>query len=90
LTRIARDEGYDLGVVMGAQESLGAFARIFGPLSGGVVWELTIGGSYPWDYHTSFHLCGLLMVVSALLTLRLPPMSKLEDSANGNAEAAVD
>ena len=83
LTRIARDEGYDLGAVMGAQESLSAFARILGPISGGAVWELTVGGSYPWDYHTSFHLCGLLMVISALLTLRLPPMSKIEDSVDG-------
>ena len=68
---------------MGAQESLSAFARILGPISGGAVWELTVGGSYPWDYHTSFHLCGLLMVISALLTLRLPPMSKIEDSVDG-------
>ena len=78
LTRIARDEGYDLGVVMGAQESLGAFARIFGPLSGGLVWELTVNGGYPWDYHTAFHLCGLLMVISAILTLRLPPLKQFD------------
>ena len=31
LTRLARRDGYDFGVVMGAQESLSAFARIFGP-----------------------------------------------------------
>ncbi len=79
LTRIAREEGYDLGVVMGAQESLGAFARILGPLSGGFVWELTSAGAYPWDYHTAFHLCGLLMVISALLTLRLPPLSHIPE-----------
>ena len=79
LTRIAREEGYDLGVVMGAQESLTAFARIFGPLSGGLVWELTVGGSYPFDYHTSFHLCGLLMVISAALTLRLPRLAEIEE-----------
>jgi DHA1 family tetracycline resistance protein-like MFS transporter len=78
LTRIAREEGYDLGAVMGAQESLGAFARILGPLSGGFVWELTASGSYPWDHHTAFHLCGVLMLLSALLTLRLPPLSDLE------------
>lgn len=78
LTRIARDEGYDLGAVMGAQESLGAFARILGPLSGGLVWELTASGTYPWDYHTAFHLCGALMVISALLTLRLPGLAPLE------------
>jgi MFS family permease len=63
---------------MGAQESLGAFARILGPLSGGFVWELTASGSYPWDHHTAFHLCGVLMLLSALLTLRLPPLSDLE------------
>ena len=80
LTRIARDEGYDLGVVMGAQESLGAFARIFGPLSGGLVWELTVNGDYPWDYHTAFHLCGLLMVLSAVLTLRLPLLKQFDES----------
>ncbi len=77
LTRMAREEGYDLGVVMGAQESLSAFARILGPLSGGLVWELTIGGTYPFDYHTAFHLCGLLMVISAALTLRLPNLPDL-------------
>ncbi len=80
LTRIARDEGYDLGIVMGAQESLGAFARILGPLSGGFVWELTVNGNYPWDYHTAFHLCGLLMVISAVLTLRLPPLELLNEA----------
>ena len=62
LTYIARDEGYDLGMVMGAQESLSAFARILGPLSGGLVWEMTASGSYPWDYHTVFHLCGFVSV----------------------------
>ena len=79
LTRIAHDEGYDLGVVMGAQESLSAFARIFGPLSGGLIWELTVNGGYPWDYHTAFHLCGLVMVVSALLTLSLPPLKRFNE-----------
>ena len=90
LTRLAREEGYDLGLVMGAQESLSAFARIFGPLSGGLAWELTVGGRYPWDYHTSFHLCGLLMVISALLTLRMPPMSIIVDAEAeiATAEAA--
>jgi len=80
LTRIARHEGYDLGAVMGAQESLGAFARILGPLSGGFVWELTVRGRFPWDYHTAFHLCGALMVISALLTLRLPALPDLPSS----------
>ena len=80
LTRIAKDEGYDFGMVMGAQESLGAFARIIGPLSGGIVWEMTASGSYPWDYHAVFHLCGVLMLVSGLLTLRLPDLLPLDDA----------
>jgi MFS family permease len=71
LAQFAKAEGYELGVVMGANESLGAFARILGPISGGVVWVLTSNGTYPWDYHTAFHLCGLLMLCSALLSLRL-------------------
>jgi MFS family permease len=78
LTRIARDEGYDLGMVMGAQESLGAFARILGPLTGGLVWEMTANGTFPWDYHAVFHLCGFLMLVSGLLTLRLPNLGEFE------------
>ena len=32
LTEISRQEGYELGTVMGAQESLSSFARILGPL----------------------------------------------------------
>ena len=72
LAQFAKSEGYELGVVMGANESLGAFARILGPISGGIVWVLTSKGTYPWDYHTAFHLCGLLMLCSALLSLRLP------------------
>ncbi len=71
LAQFAKAEGYELGVVMGANESFGAFARIIGPLSGGLVWVLTSDGRYPWDYHTAFHLCGLLMLCSAALSLKL-------------------
>ena len=80
LTRLARKDGYDLGVVMGAQESLSAFARIFGPLGGGIVWELTVGRGFPWDYHTVFHVCGLLMVISAVLTLRIPRLPDINEA----------
>jgi len=72
LAQFAKAEGYELGVVMGAHESFGAFARILGPLTGGLVWVLTSDGRYPWDYHTAFHLCGLLMLCSAALSLKLP------------------
>lgn len=84
LTQIARHEGYELGLVMGAQESLGAFARILGPLTGGIVWELTVRGSFPWDYHTAFHLCGFLMLISMILTWRLPHFKT--DSASKSDE----
>lgn len=89
LTRLARKDGYDFGVVMGAQESLSAFARIFGPLTGGIVWELTVGRGYPWDYHTVFHVCGLLMVMSALLTLRLPHLPDITEGESSDSPAEM-
>ena len=72
LTRIAKSEGYELGVVMGAQESVSAFSRIIGPLTGGFVWVLTYSRDWPFDYHTAFHICGILMLFAALLSLKLP------------------
>ena len=82
LTSMAKREGLNLGVVMGAQESVSSFARILGPLSGGIVWTFTVGRGWPLDYHTSFHLCGVLMLLSAALSLRLkePKQSLLEES----------
>jgi len=85
LTRIAKSNGYELGVVMGAQESLGAFARILGPLTGGLVWTLTVSRDWPFDYHTAFHLCGIMMLLASLLAFRLPPLDD-EDSFLNNAE----
>ena len=90
LTRLARKDGYDFGVVMGAQESLSAFARIFGPLTGGIVWELTVGRGYPWDYHTVFHVCGLLMMMSALLTLRLPHLPDISEAESSDSLAEMN
>ena len=84
LAQFAKAEGYELGVVMGANESLGAFARILGPISGGIVWVMTSSGTYPWDYHTAFHLCGLLMLCSALLSLKLSD-AELIDANNANS-----
>ena len=71
LTTMAKDNGLELGVVMGAQESVSAFSRILGPLTGGFVWVLTVNKSAPFDYHTAFHLCGLLMVLAAIMSLKI-------------------
>lgn len=76
LTRVAKSNGYELGVVMGAQESLGAFARILGPLTGGLVWTLTVSREWPFDYHTAFHICGLMMLLAAVLSLKLPHLEE--------------
>lgn len=76
LTRVAKTNGYELGVVMGAQESLGAFARILGPLTGGLVWTLTVSREWPFDYHTAFHICGLMMLLAAVLSLKLPHLEE--------------
>ncbi|MCH1443042.1 MAG: MFS transporter [Candidatus Poseidoniaceae archaeon] len=71
LTAISRQEGYELGAVMGAQESLSSFARILGPLTGGFVWTKTVGTTGFLDYHTAFHLCGVMMLCAFLLSLRI-------------------
>jgi len=80
LTRIAKSNGYELGIVMGAQESLSAFARILGPLTGGLVWTLTVSHDWPFDYHTAFHLCGVMMLIASVLAFRLPALED-DDSA---------
>jgi MFS family permease len=82
LTTTAKQEGINLGVVMGAQESVSSFARILGPLTGGVVWTFTVSKDWPFDYHTSFHLCGIVMLVAAFLSLRIKviPQDILEES----------
>jgi MFS family permease len=85
LTRIAKANGYELGVVMGAQESLGAFARILGPLTGGLVWTMTASGDWPFDYHTAFHLCGIMMLLASILAFRLPALDD-EESIQNRAE----
>ena len=71
LTTVAKREGANLGVVMGAQESVSSFARIIGPLTGGVVWTFTVTRSWPLDYHKAFHLCGIIMFCAAILSLKV-------------------
>jgi len=82
LTTIAKQNGINLGIVMGAQESVSSFARILGPLTGGVVWTLTVSKKWPLDYHTAFHLCGIMMLLSAILSLKIKTFSNdyLEES----------
>ena len=88
MTRVAKTNGYELGVVMGAQESLGAFARILGPLTGGLVWTLTVSREWPFDYHTAFHICGLMMLLAAVLSLKLPHLEEdLQPIPNAGEES---
>ena len=71
LTSLARQEDYELGAVMGSQESLSSFARILGPLTGGYVWTITVDRNGFFDYHTAFHICGLLMMFAFLLSFKV-------------------
>ena len=71
LTSLARQEDYELGAVMGSQESLSSFARILGPLTGGYVWTITVDRNGFFDYHTAFHICGLLMMLAFLLSFKV-------------------
>ena len=71
LTNLARRDDYELGTVMGSQESLSSFARILGPLTGGYVWTITVERSGFFDYHTAFHICGFLMLCAFLLSFKV-------------------
>jgi MFS family permease len=71
LTSLARQDDYELGAVMGSQESLSSFARILGPLTGGCVWTITVERSGFFDYHTAFHICGVLMILAFLLSFKV-------------------
>ena len=71
LTSLAKREAVNLGIVRGAQESVSSFARIIGPLPGGLVWTFTVSNKWPLDYHTAFHLCGLMMLFAAALSLKI-------------------
>ncbi len=71
LTTLARQDDYELGAVMGSQESISSFARILGPLTGGLVWTMTFERSGFFDYHTAFHVCGLLMLLGFVLSFKV-------------------
>jgi len=69
-----------LGGVMGAMESASAFARILGPVTGGLVWTLSVDGSGWLTYRSAFHLCAIIMALTLLVSLRLPS----EPSSSGS------
>ena len=71
LTFEIKSRGYELGMVMGAQEGFGALARIIGPLLAAYLWSLTVQGTGLWTYHTCFRVAGIIFVLAILLQLRL-------------------
>lgn len=71
LTSETKSRGYELGMVMGAQEGFGALARIAGPLFAAYLWSLTVQGTGLWTYHTCFRVAGIIFVLAILLQLRL-------------------
>ena len=71
LTFETKSGGYELGMVMGAQEGFGALARIAGPLFAALLWSLTVQGTGFWTYHTCFRVAVIIFVLAILLQLRL-------------------
>ena len=71
LTFASKQGGHELGTIMGAQEGLGALARIIGPLLSAVIWSETVEGSGFWSYHTCFRVAGLIFFLAVLLQLTL-------------------
>ena len=71
LTFASKQGGHELGTIMGAQEGLGALARIIGPLLSAVIWSETVEGSGLWSYHTCFRVAGLIFFLAVLLQLTL-------------------
>ena len=78
LTFESSDRGYELGMIMGAQEGYGALARIFGPLLAAYLWSLTVEGSGLWTYHTSFRVAGFIFIIAAILQFKLLKNSKYQ------------
>ena len=80
LASYAQREGKELGGVMGAMEAASAFARILGPVTGGLVWTLTVNGAGWLSYRSVFHLCATIMGITLLVSLRLPKEERLSES----------
>jgi hypothetical protein len=45
------------------------------------VWTLTASSDWPFDYHTAFHLCGIMMLIASVLAFRLPALDDDDDSS---------
>ena len=71
LTCASKQGGHELCTIMGAQEGLGALARIIGPLLSAVIWSETVEGSGLWSYHTCFRVAGMIFLLAVLLQLTL-------------------
>jgi len=71
LAQRTKEEGQEMGMVMGSQESASAFARIIGPLTGGLVWDYTVLKTGMLSIATAFHLCGIMMFIAYLLQIRV-------------------
>ena len=83
LTFASKEGGHELGTIMGAQEGLGALARIIGPLLSAVIWSETVEGSGLWSYHTCFRVSGLFFLVALLLQLGLKTSDDAKKTAGG-------
>lgn len=71
LTFEAQVGGYELGMVMGAQEGYGALARIIGPLLAAYLWSVTVEGTGIWTYHTCFRASGVVFLMALILQFTL-------------------
>ena len=71
LTLEARESDVDLGFVMGSQEGFGALSRVLGPIFAAFIWKVTVERVGILDYHTVFHVCGILMLIASLMHLKL-------------------
>ena len=56
---------------MGSQEGFGALSRVLGPIIAAFIWKATVERDGFLNYHTVFHICGILMLLAAFMQLKL-------------------
>jgi len=71
LTFETQSGGFELGMVMGAQEGSGALARIIGPLLSAYIWSETVQGTGLWTHHTCFRVAGVVLLFALILQLSI-------------------